>query len=444
MKRLSRLLLLLAAAAIGCAPSVRTTHPTVSLPEGAERVTVPLKRGFDHLFVTAHIHGEAVLCHVDSGAPVNILDIAVANKLRLGYGPTGRLSGVGGSQLCRSRIVRRLRVDDVTLGPHLAIGYDLAGFRAVTGGGVNGILGSGLLSRMPVTLDYPAATLTFHRRGSFRPPAGAAAFPLQVRGGKPFVRGTVNGKAAGWFLLDTGHSGGADIHKAFAKAKGISLPVRFRTSTAGFGGTADREGGKLDSLAVLGRTFPGALAKLVDGKADRAGAIGSTVLRHFRLTFDFAAGKLWAQYVPLEPVEAMVARKADLEAKDFLRHTALSLAAYHNDLERAEALIDAGADLNARSKRDYTPLLMSLAGGALETARMLIERGADVRALGDDGATALMYAAFGGDVELVEMLLARGANVNARNKVGRTPLWLARNGKHERIAQILRAAGAKE
>ena len=89
------------------------------------------------------------------------------------------------------------------------------------------------------------------------------------------------------------------------------------------------------------------------------------------------------------------------------------------------ALIEKGAEVNASSTNGTTALITAAAGGHLETVKVLIENGADVNAKSRDGETALMFAAFEGHLEVVKVLLAHGANAGLKGLGGRTALSLA-------------------
>ncbi len=453
MKRPNLVWLTLALAAVGgCGPAFSShsvRNPPASLPKGRNEVVVPVEKGLGLLFVAVRVNGlSAGYFYIDTGSPANMITQSVANRLLLPRGPAGRVSGVGGSGgSMRARRGLRLSVGKMTLGAHWVVGYNLQMLRKVTAVDVRGLLGGALWSRLPFTIDHRANTITFYRRETFRPPEGATELALRIMDNKPHVKGSLNGRAEGWFLLDTGHSGITVVRSEFLKQHEISAPVRYCTISVGVGGLIKREKVELESLKVFGHTFPKAavnIGPIGPGGGEVIGTIGSGIQREFRLTFDYAAGKIWAEHRPLEPVAEMLARGANLETKDFLGHTALSLAAYHNDPDRVKALIEAGAELDPRSKRGYTPLLMAASPGAVETALLLIEKGAEANVSGDNDVTPLHYAAFGGNLELVNALLAAGADVNVKNKAGRTPLWLAKQADHKEIVEILRKAGATE
>ena len=72
--------------------------------------------------------------------------------------------------------------------------------------------------------------------------------------------------------------------------------------------------------------------------------------------------------------------------------TPLDMAIFREHNEIAELLIAKGADVNARDDDGFTPLHIAAYEGHKEIAELLIAEGADVNAKDDDGDTPLDYA----------------------------------------------------
>lgn len=74
---------------------------------------------------------------------------------------------------------------------------------------------------------------------------------------------------------------------------------------------------------------------------------------------------------------------------------------------------------------DLTPLRAAAVMGDADRIALLLAKGADVNLAGANGLTPLHYAVGKDKLAAVKALLARGARVNARDKAGRTPLFMA-------------------
>jgi len=148
----------------------------------------------------------------------------------------------------------------------------------------------------------------------------------------------------------------------------------------------------------------------------------------------------------------LLARRADMNAKNSRELTPLHKAAECGRKEMVQLLLSKRADFNTKSMDEETPLHRAAFGGYAgsgEVAKILIAKGADVNERNGEGSTPLILAAKEGNEHIVPVLLARKADVNAVDKGGMTPLhWAATPCSdrpdlgQERIAKALLAARA--
>ena len=122
--------------------------------------------------------------------------------------------------------------------------------------------------------------------------------------------------------------------------------------------------------------------------------------------------------------------------------TPLHWAAAHAEV--AEFLIAKGADVNAKDKNLITPLHRAALGSGSKVAKILIDKGADVNARDSRGRTPLHDAAGYGNDKMVELLIERGAQVDVKDKRGTTALYCAASGTKDskETVELLLAAGA--
>jgi ankyrin repeat protein len=144
-----------------------------------------------------------------------------------------------------------------------------------------------------------------------------------------------------------------------------------------------------------------------------------------------------------------------LDATDEYDRTLLMRAAATGDLVAAKELLARGADVNAKNADDYTALMSGAFYGNAEIVEFLLDNGADVNARHKHGLTALIEAAKqymdAGDViadyiDTVEALLKKGADVSVRDRDGNTALTYSEKyglRNKQEIVRLLRNAGAK-
>ena len=141
--------------------------------------------------------------------------------------------------------------------------------------------------------------------------------------------------------------------------------------------------------------------------------------------------------------EALIARGADVNAKNLYDYTPLHTAAQFNALDVAKLLIERGADINAKDDEDETtPLDTAAQFNALDVAKLLIDRGASVNAKDSYGARPLHHAAMGNAPDVAKLLIERGASVNAKDEYGTTALHHAAEGNAPDVAKLLIERGA--
>ncbi|MCU1382618.1 MAG: Ankyrin [Acidobacteria bacterium] len=160
-------------------------------------------------------------------------------------------------------------------------------------------------------------------------------------------------------------------------------------------------------------------------------------------------------------VKLLIAKGADVRAKDAFQNTMLTAAAYGNDLATIRLMLDAGIDVNAAGITNVTPLLGAAYHGNAEAVRLLLSKGARANTVakvpilfpGDQPKSGpvsitdispLLAAASGESADLVKALVDAGADVNARDGRGMTPLMLAVATNHQNpaVIRLLLARGA--
>jgi uncharacterized protein len=142
-------------------------------------------------------------------------------------------------------------------------------------------------------------------------------------------------------------------------------------------------------------------------------------------------------------VRALIAQRADVNARQGDGSTALHWAVYKGNMAMAEALIAAGADVKAATREGATPLYLASVNGDPAAIAALLKAGADPNQPFRQGKTALMEASRSGNVEAIRVLLDRGADVKAKESLrGTTALMWAASEGHAAAIKLLIERGA--
>lgn len=140
-------------------------------------------------------------------------------------------------------------------------------------------------------------------------------------------------------------------------------------------------------------------------------------------------------------VQSLLFHGADTEIQDCHGNTALHTALSGRiDEEIISLLIAKNADIEARDLLERTPLYIAIIRNSQTTARYLIRHGADANAWCDNSqivGTLLFEAVRQSKEWAVKLLLEGGADLQARNSIGRQTLYYAVAHGQESIVRIL-------
>jgi len=122
--------------------------------------------------------------------------------------------------------------------------------------------------------------------------------------------------------------------------------------------------------------------------------------------------------------------------------TALHAAAGGGYTEVMAVLLARGANVHAKDRWEHTPLHYAIDSGNVEAVKLLLDHGADVNAESYGGKTVLHEAAMMGKMQIVQLLLERGAMPGKVASDGTTPAARAKARGHIAVAKLLEQAAA--
>ena len=117
--------------------------------------------------------------------------------------------------------------------------------------------------------------------------------------------------------------------------------------------------------------------------------------------------------------------------------TPLHGAVEDGDKAKVELLLAKGAEVNAKDRYEETPLHRAASEAYWDIVNQLLAEGAEVNVKDRNGATPLHRAVEKGYRSVVQLLLAKGADVSAKDKYGETPRDLAERKEDKYIVELL-------
>lgn len=141
----------------------------------------------------------------------------------------------------------------------------------------------------------------------------------------------------------------------------------------------------------------------------------------------------------------MVGGKVFKTPGNYIRKTALHLAAMNGDLETAENLLDRNIlHVDVRDNEQWTPLYYAAFHGHLSMVKLLLRYNANLHLTDVKGLTPLHEATRGerrlsltdgyGHADIVHLFLQQGANSNAKDNDGYSPLHYATSHGDEQLS----------
>jgi len=309
---LTCVILALSLAGVGCTaerPPQRATEPTgeasasrtlSSFPEQIFTARLRLHEG--HLYTRAHINGsDAGWFLFDTGAGLHTVSPGVAGRLELDTNGTGRVRGIAGVERFDFHPIDRLRVGDASLDVDRLAGVNVNLLRDGFGIKPAGLLGFPAFGPRPFTIDLAQSTLTVHPVGAFEPPTDATVTRMSTSRGVPVVTIRV-GRHRVPVILDTGQDAELVLPLALLKRDPsiASVPITGRGRSAGVGGVIGTTLSWTKTVRLLGTNLGDVPTTFEADPPGGTGRVGLGLLKHFRITFDPARGRVISQWRPLE------------------------------------------------------------------------------------------------------------------------------------------------
>ena len=269
--------------------------------------SLPFATDNNEIVLPVTINGHTLRFLLDSGSGTAFVTEAAAQAAGLTTQGNLPALGYGGTAATGLAADTTLDIGDAVRLSHLTLHVikDPAITKMLSEHGhVDGAVGYELFARLTVGIDYAAKTLTLTDPTTSipTPTSGTATVPIKLENRLPTIMASVDGRAPGRFLVDTGDSGAAHLYTQYAEANQLmprpNDPFATTQQGAGVGGqiTETLSPGhtlRVGSAQVSGLTLSTMTGSGISQISSQAGGIGNLFLNHFNVTFDYAQGRLF-------------------------------------------------------------------------------------------------------------------------------------------------------
>lgn len=248
----------------------------------------PLVFDNGRVFVAAQVNGLATEALLDSGAEASLIDDDFARQAKLAPGQPVTIRGSGGTQ--QATVVPGVRVSAIGLSiePEAVVVMDLGELsKRLIRRPTSVVLGRELFDAARLRIDIQGRTIDVLTRDS-EPPG--TVLPLTAHAGIESIPVTVSGVSAS-AEFDLGNGSGVLVSRALANRLG--LPVVGQKKGGGIGQEVTRDVVRLRELEVAGVTFTDVEAEIDDQPSANDLNIGTSILKHFLITTEFAQRRIW-------------------------------------------------------------------------------------------------------------------------------------------------------
>ncbi len=245
------------------------------------------------LAAASSAHAGEIACRFERGVPVVaamvaglpgdfILDTGAPRTLL--HETKAQAAGIAETDLIVGASIAGLKIEGLSIG---VADLDVRGWNLTTP--LGGVIGADALKGYVVDVSYSPCRIRLSLPGA-APAFRGHALPLIWDEGRPVVEAAVADEAR-------------EARGRFVVATGANAPLRLASDLAEVAGVADpKELGpdgvwlaRLPRVEFAGATGQDVAAGLMPPQGDIAGVLGGPVLSHFRLRFDFPAGRLTVQ-----------------------------------------------------------------------------------------------------------------------------------------------------
>jgi predicted aspartyl protease len=271
-------------------------------------VTVPMLYSHKEVLIKARINdGEAQDFLFDSGANQTLIDRHTAAENLLDRQTGMRMTAAAGMIYGQATEIPKIQIGDVSVPNVQAMIVDLSAHARQLGKPIAGVIGTNVLNRFAISIDYGKSQITLRDFATYKAPAGANIVPFSDKKG-PVVKVILNGKEELPCLVDTGAAFN-NLPPSVGKKYQTGQAVHYTEGVGADGrsvrlGTVPMNTIKIGSSVVrdINFTYSAELDSSKKGivTGSNVGILGNPFWQNFILTFDYRMRQIILQANPLQ------------------------------------------------------------------------------------------------------------------------------------------------
>jgi predicted aspartyl protease len=269
-------------------------------------ITVPMLFSHKEVLVKARINdGEPLDFLFDTGANQTLIDRRLAAENLLDKQTGMRMNAAAGTLYGMTTEVPKLQIGELQIPGVQAVIVDLSAHARQLGKPIAGVLGTNVLNRFAVSIDYGKSQITFRDYVTYKAPAGAIIVPFVDRKG-PLCKIQLNGKDNVECLVDTGAAFN-NLPTALGKKYQTGQSIHY-TEGVGVDGRSVKLGTVQIASVKLGTANVRDVSFTYSADVDpskkgivtsNTGILGNPFWQNFTLTLDYRMRQLIVQANPL-------------------------------------------------------------------------------------------------------------------------------------------------
>ena len=248
------------------------------------------------LVLPVSVNGAPTNAIVDSGSGATIISVGLARQLGLGIEERRRIRGLSARAEVRLAYDVELGVGHERGRLPFVVVTDLTLFSAGLGRPIDVLLGSDLLERYAVAIDFDHRRLALAPSGAFSGAGAWLPLPVEIGSYHELLTSIDIAGTSATLMIDLGSTASLMLSPAFVEEHGLTAGAR--TSTAVMGGVDGLRSVSLFPLsrAEIGPATVRSIPTVVPSawlSESAAGNIGLPLLAQFAAVLDISARRLW-------------------------------------------------------------------------------------------------------------------------------------------------------